>query len=164
MKGMDTGERRRNERIPLSVPQTVNIRNMTDGYLVGLSYDGAEIATLGQPKPSGVIEIGLNLPQDMYKLTLKGEVVWQRKEKAWHMGIKLMPLSNADKLVLEAYVDYLKRDNSLMETRKKINMHLDSFIKNFEKLLALRDYTVSSLNTLPEKRAIPIDPQSKYLH
>ncbi|MFH1147571.1 MAG: PilZ domain-containing protein [Pseudomonadota bacterium] len=161
MEKTDFSERRCGERVILSIPEALSIHGLDGAYMVGISGRGAEIACLQKPNLSAAVPFCLDLPQGMYRLATPAKVVWQKREKAWHLGLTFDHLSDLDKQVLEAYVDYLKRDNKLLEARKSINMHLEAFIRNFERLLELKGYLVSRLSK--EQVAHP-EPQSGYLH
>lgn len=161
MDKTDFSERRCGERVILSIPQALNIIGLEGTYLVGISGSGAEIACLQKPNPSGAVTFCLDLPQGMYRLATTAKVVWQKKDKAWHLGLAFDHLSDIDKQVLEAYVDYLKRENKLLEARKSINIHLEAFIRNFERLLELKGYLV---NRLSKEEVIHPEPQTRYLH
>lgn len=158
MQRKDVSERRCNERVLLSVPQELNVEKAKNVYLVGLSVHGAEIACLEAPRWNGALQFYIQLPEGIHTLFVTSEVVWQRKERAWHAGLKFVSLSEMDKQILEAYVDYLKRENVLLEARKTINMHLGTFIKNFERLLELKDLW-GGINKTPDQ-----EPMPKYLH
>jgi hypothetical protein len=160
MQRKDVSERRCNERVLLSVPQELNVdvEKAKNVYLVGLSVRGAEIACLEEPRWDGTIQFYLQLPEGIHTLFITSEVVWQRKERAWHAGLRFVSLSEMDKQILEAYVDYLKRENVLLEARKTINMHLGTFIKNFERLFELKDLW-GGISKTPDP-----EPRPKYLH
>ncbi|TSA08102.1 MAG: PilZ domain-containing protein [Deltaproteobacteria bacterium] len=160
MQRKDVSERRCNERVLLSVPQELNvdIEKAKNVYLVGLSVHGAEIACLEELRWDGALQFCLQLPECMHTLSITSEVVWQRKERAWHAGIKFVSLSEMDRQILEAYVDYLKRENVLLEARKTINMHLGTFIRNFERLLELKDWW-GGISKTPDQ-----EPRPRYLH
>lgn len=158
MQRKDVSERRCNERVLLSVPQELDVEKAKNVYLVGLSVRGAEIACLEEPRWDGTIQFYLQLPEGIHTLSITGEVVWQRKERAWHAGIKFVSLSEMDRQILEAYVDYLKRENVLLEARKTINMHLGTFIRNFERLLELKDLW-GGISKVPDQ-----EPRPRYLH
>lgn len=158
MQRKDVSERRCNERVLLSVPQELNVEKAKNVYLVGLSVHGAEIACLEEPRWDGALQFCLQLPEGMHTLSITGEVVWQRKERAWHAGIKFVSLSEMDRQILEAYVDYLKRENVLLEARKTINMHLGTFIRNFERLFELKDLW-GGISKIPDQ-----EPRPRYLH
>ncbi|MEW6327596.1 MAG: PilZ domain-containing protein [Thermodesulfobacteriota bacterium] len=154
----DVSERRCSERVLLSVPQELDVEKAKNIYLIGLSVHGAEIASLEEPNWDGALQFCLQLPEGMHTLSITGEVVWQRKERAWHAGLKFLSLSEMDRQILEAYVDYLKRENVLLEARKTINMHLGTFIKNFERLLELKDLW-GGISKIPDQ-----EPRPRYLH
>lgn len=158
MQRKDVSERRCNERVLLSVPQELDVEKAKNVYLVGLSVRGAEIACLEEPRWDGTIQFYLQLPEGIHTLSITSEVVWQRKERAWHAGIKFVSLSEMDRQILEAYVDYLKRENVLLEARKTINMHLGTFIRNFERLLELKDLW-GGISKVPDQ-----EPRPRYLH
>ena len=158
MQRKDVSERRCNERVLLSVPQELGVEKAKNVYLVGLSAHGAEIACLEEPRWDGVLQFCLQLPEGMHTLSITSEVVWQRKERAWHAGIRFVSLSEMDRQILEAYVDYLKRENVLLEARKTINMHLGTFIRNFERLLELKDLW-GGISKIPDQ-----EPRPRYLH
>ncbi|MDP3029066.1 MAG: PilZ domain-containing protein [Deltaproteobacteria bacterium] len=160
MQRKDVSERRCNERVLLSVPQELNVdvEKAKNVYLVGLSVRGAEIACLEEPRWDGTIQFYLQLPEGMHTLSITSEVVWQRKERAWHAGLRFVSLSEMDRQILEAYVDYLKRENVLLEARKTINMHLGTFIRNFERLFELKDLW-GGISKIPDQ-----EPRPRYLH
>ncbi|MDP2800233.1 MAG: PilZ domain-containing protein [Deltaproteobacteria bacterium] len=160
MQRKDVSERRCNERVLLSVPQELNVdvEMAKNVYLVGLSVRGAEIACLEEPRWDGTIQFYLQLPEGMHTLSITSEVVWQRKERAWHAGLRFVSLSEMDRQILEAYVDYLKRENVLLEARKTINMHLGTFIRNFERLFELKDLW-GGISKIPDQ-----EPRPRYLH
>jgi len=160
MQRKDVSERRCNERVLLSVPQELNVdvEKAKNVYLVGLSVRGAEIACLEEPRWDGTIQFYLQLPEGMHTLSITSEVVWQRKERAWHAGLRFVSLSEMDRQILEAYVDYLKRENVLLEARKTINMHLGTFIRNFERLFELKDLW-GGISKIPDQ-----EPSPRYLH
>ncbi len=158
MDSDDLSERHCREKVLLSVPQELSMEGVKNVYLTGLSVYGAEIVCLGEPHRDETLQFYLQLPRGMYTLFIRGEVMWQRKERAWLAGLKFVSLSDVDRQILEAYVDYLKRQNVLIEARKTINMHMEAFIKRLNDCRALMELR-AGINETEEKEMKP-----RYLH
>ena len=137
-------ERRHSERVLLSTPQKLGTKGGEDLYLVSLSHNGAEIACIREPNWNECVHFCLSLPQGIHTISLSGEIVWEKKKNKWHAGLKFVSLSEEDKQVLEAYVDYLKRDKKLRELHQTLNVNLEQFIKKLDHLLALINFATSS--------------------
>jgi hypothetical protein len=158
MQQTNLNERRYSERILLSAPQELYTEGEENLYLVGLSHNGAEIACMEKPNWNGSVHFCLSLPQEIHTISVSGKIVWKKKKNKWHAGLKFVSLSEADKQILEAYVDYLKRDKQLQEIRKSLHMNLEQLQEKLDRLFVLIDFmTVGGKETVNE-------PRPRYLH
>lgn len=158
MQQTNLNERRYSERVLLSTPQKLDTEGEENLYLVGLSHNGAAIACMGKPNWNGSVRFCLSLPPGIHTISLSGEIVWQKKKKKWYAGVKFVSLSEVDKQILEAYVDYLKRDKELQEIRKTLHMNLEQLKEKLDRLL-----TLIAFMTGADKETVT-EPRPRYLH
>ncbi|MBW2644733.1 MAG: PilZ domain-containing protein [Deltaproteobacteria bacterium] len=158
MQQTNLNERRYSERILLSAPQELYAEGEENLYLVGLSHNGAEIACMGKPTWNGSVDFCLSLPQKLYTISVSGKIVWKKKKNKWHAGLKFVSLSEVDKQILEAYVDYLQRDKQLQQIRKSLYMNLEQLKEKLDRLLA-----IIAFMTEAGKETV-IEPRPRYLH
>lgn len=158
MQETNLNERRYSERVLLTTPQKLNTEAGEELYLVGLSHNGAEIACIGKPYWNGSVQFCLALPQELHTISLSGEIVWEKEKNQWHAGLKFVSLSEVDKQILEAYIDYLQRDQQLHEIRKALNMNLEQLREKLDRLMALIAFMRGA------DRETATEPRPRYLH
>ncbi len=158
MRQTNLNERRYSDRVLLTTPQKLNTEGEENLYLVGLSHNGAEITCMGKPTWNGSVDFCLSLPQKLHTISVSGKIVWKKKKDQWHAGLKFVSLSEVDKQILEAYVDYLKRDKELQEIRKTLNINLEQLNGKLDRLLVFLSFMTGA------GRETVTEPKPRYLH
>lgn len=158
MQQNNLNERRYSERVLFTAPQKLDTEGGENLYLVGLSHNGAEIACTGEPNWNGSVRFCLSLPPGTHTISLAGKIVWKKEGRKWCAGLKFVSLSEEDKQILEAYVDYLKRDKELQEIRKTLHINLEQFQEKLDHFLSIIAFmTGAGIETVTE-------PRPRYLH
>ncbi|WP_456433665.1 PilZ domain-containing protein [Thermosulfuriphilus sp.] len=126
-------ERRTSERITLDVPIQLERHRFPELMLTDISTTGARlICPKGEPLGEK-ISFYLPFPQKIKGLVLSGRVIWENEIQGHrYLGIHFESPDEVDRQILEAYIDYLKRDKVIKEAKKVINAYIDTFMMIFD--------------------------------
>ena len=124
-------EKRRDERVHFPAPQKLNTTSGEKLYMIGLSENGAEIVCQEKPNYNNILHFALSLPTGIHSISLSGKIIWAKKNDVWHVGLKFVSMTEIDRKIVVAYLDYSQRDKELKHIHKTIHMNLERYIQSF---------------------------------
>ncbi|MBA2847705.1 PilZ domain-containing protein [Thermosulfuriphilus ammonigenes] len=128
-----TVERRAAERVALESPINLQKHSFPELMLTEISTTGARLICPQGQHPGKNISFYLPFPKEIKGLILSGTVIWEEeREGYYYLGVRFDLQDEVDKMILEAYVDYLKRDKAIQEAKKVINAYIDTFLMIFD--------------------------------
>ncbi len=109
--------KRKNERLPVRVLKNQQSSKLWSHRVTNISESGcAVVSNVAMGDHASEISFELPLPTKTNSVSLNAKIVWENNEiegdnkSAYHYGLCFSEMDRVSKLILDAYLDFLRRD------------------------------------------------------